>query len=297
MGRARPPAQLRTPRRYILWATPAPPLTSFMHALTRTVRFAINPRDLRDESSARDPNGFAGAPSFRGLARHYELQVRCQGPANPVTGYLVDIKDVDRAVRTCAIPAIQAACDSADSADPGSTLTRFLPTLRDSLDGTLRSVRWLLTPFHSVEAHVNDPTTVLIRQRFDFCASHRLNIPSLSGEENRRLFGKCNNPTGHGHNYQFEPCIAVPAGGAPPRFSLQSLESLAESSIIARFDHKNLNSDTAEFRDGSGLNPTVENIARVCFDLLAPEVARAGASLHSVTVWETDRTSCTYPAT
>jgi 6-pyruvoyltetrahydropterin/6-carboxytetrahydropterin synthase len=72
-----------------------------------------------------------------------------------------------------------------------------------------------------------------------------------------------------------------------------------DETIIQRFDHKYLNVDTQEFRaEAGGLNPSVENIAKVCFDLLAPAIRRAapGVELRSITVWETDRTSCTYPA-
>jgi 6-pyruvoyltetrahydropterin/6-carboxytetrahydropterin synthase len=90
-----------------------------------------------------------------------------------------------------------------------------------------------------------------------------------------------------------EPCVELSAGGTA--FALSDLEQIADGLIIQRFDHKNLNTDTQEFLDGSGLNPSVENIARVCFDLLQPAVNRPGVTLRSVTVWESDRTSCTYP--
>jgi 6-pyruvoyltetrahydropterin/6-carboxytetrahydropterin synthase len=81
-------------------------------------------------------------------------------------------------------------------------------------------------------------------------------------------------------------------------FTLDTLERLAEDRIIRRFDHKNFNIDTPEFGGASGVNPSVENIARVFFELLEPGVREAGgggANLRSLTVWETDRTSATYP--
>lgn len=278
-----------------------------MPVLTRTVRFAINPAapstppsaPTAPSPAARDPNGYAGSPSMRGLGRHYELHIGCEGEADPATGYLVDIKDVDAAVRSAVIPLIDEACRRRPETDPAALLPDLLGALRRALPPAQR-LRWSLSPYYSVEMTTREPGVALLRQKFDFAASHRLHVPSLSDEENRRLFGKCNSPAGHGHNYQFEPCIAQPIDASGrAALSLQDLERLAESTIIRRFDHKYLNEDAAEFRVGEGgVNPTVENIARVCFDLLAAALAREApsATLRSVTVWETDRTSCTYPA-
>ena len=138
---------------------------------------------------------------------------------------------------------------------------------------------------------------VTLRQSYEFSAAHRLHVPSLSDAENRQLFGKCNNPAGHGHNYRVEPVVAVKVGAEGARFSLADLERLTEEHIVARFDHKHLNQDTREFGPGpGGVNPSVENIARVFFEALAGPVRAAGAdaTLRSVTVWETDRTCATY---
>ncbi|MEX2217327.1 MAG: 6-carboxytetrahydropterin synthase [Phycisphaerales bacterium] len=269
-----------------------------MLTLTRTVRFAVNPPRLGPAATREGPNGYAGSPPVRGLGRHYEIDVVCGGGVDPVTGYLVNIKDIDRAVHATAVPLIARACAERPDADPAD----LLPEIREGLASTalgarIRSVRWRLSPYYSVEMASQEPGTVLLRQRFDFSASHRLHSPALSEEENRRLYGKCNNPSGHGHNYQFEPCVAMPGAGGERRFALDDLERLAEETIIRRFDHKNLCADTREFAAAGGLNPSVENIARVFYDLLAPAVreAGAGAQLRSITVWETDRTSATYP--
>jgi 6-pyruvoyltetrahydropterin/6-carboxytetrahydropterin synthase len=279
-----------------------------MPVLSRTVRFSINPASAPQGSSPsdRDPNGYAGSPSMRGLGRHYEVIVRCAGEPDPATGYLIDIKAIDRAVRQAVVPLIQDACVTRPTIDPLLLMPALTAALAAALPGA-QSMRWFLSPYYSLEmatAHAQAPSTLpvaLLRQRFDFSASHRLHVPSMSDEENRRAFGKCNHPSGHGHNYQFEPCVAVPVkDDGTTSLTLQSLERLADRLIIQRFDHRYLNNDTEEFRTGArgGLNPTVENIARVCYDLLAPAIAREapGATLRSLTVWETDRTSCTYPA-
>lgn len=265
-----------------------------MFLLKRRVRFAIN--DDQDATAAlpRGSNGFADAPAVEGLGRHYELEFTCRGELDPDTCYLVDIKDADRAVRTAAVPIITRAIRHAPAASPLPMLPEILAALRQSLDARAWSVRLHLTPTYSLEAVMTDPSTVLLRQRFDFAAAHRLHNPALSDADNRARYGKCNNLRGHGHNYQFEPCVAI--NPAASTFSLATLESLAAGVLLDRFDHKHLNEDTIEFSQAQGVIPSVENIARVFFTLLAPAIRDAGAELRSMTVWETDRTSATYPA-
>lgn len=266
-----------------------------MPTLERTVRFCINPGDAGPSPA---PNAFAGSPSMRGLGRYYEITVRCAGEVNPLTGYLLDIKTIDESVRAHAVPLIARACRESPGADPASLMPSLFAALSRPLAALLHAVRWRLTPYYSVEMASSDTSTVLLRQRFDFSASHRLHVPSMSDEENRRAFGKCNSPSGHGHNYRLEPAVAVRLTPDGPAFTLADLERIANETVIRRFDHKNLNTDTTEFADGRGVNPTVENIARVCYDLLAPAIAHASggrAELRAVTIWETDRTASTYP--
>lgn len=266
-----------------------------MVRLTRTVRFAVNPGH---PGGGDDPNGYAGSPAIRGLGRHYEIEVACAGEPDPSTGYLIDIKDIDRAVRTVLVPAIERACEQTPTAHAADVMAPLLGGLARALPAPLESVAWRLTPYHRVQMSPSSPTTVLIRQRFDFSAAHRLHVPTLSDAENRERFGKCNNPEGHGHNYQVEPCVRTPLAPTGPWLTLEALERVVERAIIERLDHKHLNRDVPEFAGADGLNPTVENIARVCFDLLDQRLKAEApaATLQSVTVWETDRTCATYPA-
>jgi len=271
-----------------------------MLELSRSVRFCINPAPA-PAGSGRDPNGFAGSPSLRGLGRYFEARVHCTGEIDRTSTYLIDIKEVDRAIHSAVVPVLHDACASRPETEPAALMPALVAPLAAAIGPRLRSLQIFPTPYHSLEMTAADQNTVLLRQKFDFSASHRLHIPSLSDEENRRLFGKCNHPSGHGHNYQIEPCIAVTLGAVKPAMGLGQLERLVEETIIKKFDHKYLNTDTTEFRTGpgeSGVNPSVENIAKVCFELLGAAVLREcpGAKLRSITVWETDRTSCTYPA-
>jgi 6-pyruvoyltetrahydropterin/6-carboxytetrahydropterin synthase len=235
---------------------------------------------------------------MRGLGAHYELDVRCRAPVDEITGYSLNIKDIDQAARATIIPAIAAAfARAAASADPATILRDSLAPLNSALAGRLDAVTWRLSPFYSVEMAAASPSRAVLRQQFEFAASHRLHVPGLSEQANRDCFGKCNNPSGHGHNYRVEPAVEVPVGTQQP-FTLLDLEAITKRTVIDRFDHTNLSIDRPEFIPPAGLNPSVENIAKVCFDLLAPAIAAAGhgATLRSITVWETDKTSCTYPA-
>jgi len=100
-----------------------------------------------------------------------------------------------------------------------------------------------------------------LTRRYPFSASHRLHVDSLSDEENRELFGKCNNPFGHGHNYVLEVSVT---GDAEPGFGMlidrAELDRLVRESVLDDIDHRDMNADVPEFQE---LNPTTENLAIV----------------------------------
>ena len=262
-----------------------------MARLRRTVRFSINPG-----GETGGVNGSAGIPAMHGLGRYYEIDLTCRGEPDPLTGYLVDIREIDRIVRTMLVPIIAKACEQTPTVHPATLMPRLVEAVRIAhLEGA-ESLRWRLSPYHTVEMPVQGSEEwAEIRVRFDFAAAHRLHVRAMSDEENRRVFGHCNNPNGHGHNYQIEPCVRVRVAASP--MPVARIEELVKAAILDRFDHTNLNCDTAEFAPDSGVNPSVENMARVFFGLLEARIAEAdpNASLVSMTVWETERTSATYP--
>jgi len=263
-------------------------------SLERTIRFFVNPRPERSPDAS---SGFAGKPGPDGLSRYYEIDTVCRGEPDPTTGYLVNIKTIDRAVRSAALAVLEPAARDRPETDPadliGEIRDRAAAELARDSDAELVRLTWRLGPRHAWSTMTDHPKAVELRQRFDFAAAHRLHVPSLTDAENRATFGKCNNPSGHGHNYQVEPAVRVPVSCA---FSQADLTRLTEQHVIDLFDHTHLNVDTPDFDPDTGVNPSVENIARVCFDKLKGPVADRGAELASVTVWETDRTSCTYPS-
>jgi 6-pyruvoyltetrahydropterin/6-carboxytetrahydropterin synthase len=130
-----------------------------------------------------------------------------------------------------------------------------------------------------------------LTRRYRFCASHRLNSADLTEDQNRELYGKCNNPHGHGHDYALDITVAGTVDEETGLLlRLQDLDSLIGESILREFDHRNLNQDVAEF---SGLVPTSENLARVIENRLKekwPSHFSAGSPvLEKVSLHETKR--------
>ena len=98
-----------------------------------------------------------------------------------------------------------------------------------------------------------------LTRRYRFSASHRLHTPALSESENARVFGKCNNPYGHGHDYVLEVTVEGPLDAETGRVvDLEHLDLLVRREILEPFEHRNLNADVPEF---TGVVPTSENIA------------------------------------
>ncbi len=131
---------------------------------------------------------------------------------------------------------------------------------------------------------------VVMTESFEFAASHRLCCADLSDDQNQKLFGKCSNPSGHGHNY----VVQVSVTGQPDAQTGALLDHAAfqravKHRVVDHFDHKHLNSDCPEFSD---LNPTIENITRVIWERLKNEFAPA--CLHKVLVYETPKTYAEY---
>jgi 6-pyruvoyltetrahydropterin/6-carboxytetrahydropterin synthase len=136
------------------------------------------------------------------------------------------------------------------------------------------------------------PTRVAVFRREHFNAAHRLHNPNWSDEKNERVFGKCNNPNYHGHNYDLTVQVT---GEIDPEtgyvMDTKVLSNFIKSEVTDRFDHKNLNLDTEEFAD---LNPSAENIAIVIYNRLRA-VLDPALDL-KIRLYETERNFVEYPA-
>ena len=133
---------------------------------------------------------------------------------------------------------------------------------------------------------------ISVFRKAHFNAAHRLHNPKWSEEKNQAVFGLCNNPNYHGHNYELEvKVIGVPDPVTGMVVDLGWLANLIRVSVEERFDHKNLNLDTEEFRD---LNPTAEHICQVIWRILRGHLT-ADYDLQ-VRLYETPRNFVEYPA-
>jgi len=132
---------------------------------------------------------------------------------------------------------------------------------------------------------------VAVYRKEHFNAAHRLYNPKWDDAVNEKVFGKCALPHYHGHNYELE----VKVTGKPDKktgyvIDMKELSNLIRREVHTRFDHKNLNLDTAEFKD---LNPTAENIVRVIHKLLRPHIDKKMGL--QVRLYETPRNFVEYP--
>lgn len=126
-----------------------------------------------------------------------------------------------------------------------------------------------------------------VTRRYRFSASHRLHSAALNDEENRQLYGKCNNPFGHGHDYTLEVTYTGKVDAETGLIAPGSeIDRLVEDKILRRFASKNINLDVSEFADRV---PTTENVAAVIAAILQKSWCIGSASLARVHVQETDR--------
>ena len=124
-----------------------------------------------------------------------------------------------------------------------------------------------------------------LTSRYRFSASHRLDTPALSPEENRKLYGKCNNPHGHGHDYVLEITVDGPVDQDGQVVNREALDAVVRERVLARLDHKNLNADIPEL---AGSVATTENLATLVQGALA-EGWTLPARLARVRISETAR--------
>jgi len=133
---------------------------------------------------------------------------------------------------------------------------------------------------------------VAVYRKEHFNAAHRLYNPAWDDKRNDEVFGLCNNPNFHGHNYEV---IVKVTGEKDPEtgyvIDLKFLKEIVRETVIKRFDHKNLNLDTEEFKN---MNPTAENIVVVIYDLLRDRIDKE-LDL-KVILYETERNFVEYPA-
>ncbi len=131
---------------------------------------------------------------------------------------------------------------------------------------------------------------VYVTRRATFSASHRLHNPLLSAADNERIFDKCNNAHGHGHNYVLEVTVCgIPDPLTGYVLDLKRLRDIIEENIIAKVDHRHLNEDVDFLR---GIIPTAENLAWAFWQILEPKIP--AGTLYSIRVYESENNFVEY---
>lgn len=263
-----------------------------MHKLSRLVRFSINPFLPEDNSGF---NSFVSRPAGEGLSIFFELSVMLIGEIEPATGFVVNVNDVDKKVQEYVVPIFsrQIREDFRQGKHIGFfEITKLLKSAWGQLadkfgPARLGELSLALNPFRKVRVDCEDCKMSYFSEKFEFMATHKLWNDNFSDERNRKVFGKCANPAGHGHNYVVEVTIKNQAGNGS--FSIGDFEKVVDDEFVKLVDHKNLNVDVPRFAKAI---PTVENIAAFAWERLVSKFGEA--VLHCVTVWETDKTYCSY---
>ncbi len=273
-----------------------------MVRLGRLVRFSVDPFLDPEVAGA---NSYASKPAGEGLGLFLELAVELVGPVSDQTGLLLNVVDIDRIARRFAVPVFAVAVSRRLRRGEHISLAavaEILQQVHEHLDGRFPGARvdrlaLKLNPYRILAMDTKEPGMVYFSEKFEFAATHKLWNDSFSGEQNIETFGKCANPSGHGHNYLVEVTIKMSAGSLPDAAQTPNPESMrigrfeqiVDARLMQLLDHKNLNVDVPAFYKTT---PTVENLAMFAWQRLAGEFDPA--QLHCVTVWESDRTWCSY---
>jgi 6-pyruvoyltetrahydropterin/6-carboxytetrahydropterin synthase len=232
---------------------------------------------------------FGLCSNINGHGHDYVLEIMVRGPLDETTGIVINITDIKQIVEELVNEELN-----------GKFLNYEHPYFQQHIPTTENIVTYLWNQLDSkfkgcelykIKLYENQflfsqrgrDSMIHLTRKYHFSAAHRLHSHLLTDSENKEIFGKCNNPHGHGHNYFLE----VTVSGEPDTvtgmvMNLSELDQTVNQVVIDKFDHKHLNLDTEEFRD---LNPTSDNLVVVVWNMLSPHLPK----LFKVGVWETDK--------
>jgi len=241
---------------------------------------------------------FGSAARTRAHGHDYEIEATVRGEIDHTTGMVMNIK----VLKDLLVEKVVSRLDNRLLNEEVAAFREKAPTLEEIARwawgeiapaipvGALHRIRVAETPALFVEYHGGGTAEMFVTRVYDFSAAHRLHSDAMSAEENHRVFGKCNNPNGHGHNYVLELTVKGALDGRTGTIaSLGEIDALVDEEILRPFDHKSLNHDVPDFR---GVNPTAENIARVIWRRLHGRLSRG--EIHKVRLVETPRNAVEY---
>jgi 6-pyruvoyltetrahydropterin/6-carboxytetrahydropterin synthase len=218
---------------------------------------------------------FHACSNRAGHGHNYTVEVTIDGPLDAETGMLMNLRELKDILQTTVI-------DPLDHKNLNVQVPFFadhVPTLENICHYIWQTVSPQVAPYtlsylkvienEMLYAEKTEHTVSLTRS-YDFAASHRLFNPTFSDERNWEVFGICNNPNGHGHNYELQVTVSgVPHPQTGLLMDLGELDQLVDTHLLRHVDHKHLNLDVPFF---DGVIPTAENIVVVFWQQLAPHV-------------------------
>jgi len=239
---------------------------------------------------------FGKSAATHAHGHNYDIRLTVKGKVDPRTGMVVNIKDIDRILKE----VVDAQLDHQHYNLTVERLRNRWPTLETLAPFVWDEIRPRLEGCEpaGVQVFENEDfyseyfggEMVYLTRVYRFCAAHRLHNPNLSDEENRELFGKCNNPHGHGHNYTLEITVkGVPDERTDCLLDIGEMDRAVQEKILDPFDHVYLNLDTEAFRS---INPSSENMIRTFWEIL--ETRFQPAALHRIRLWETSKSAFDY---
>ncbi len=272
-----------------------------MYYLTRQTAFeASHYNRIPELSEAENVALFGAAANPNSHGHNYVLEVMVKGELDADNGMVINLVTLDALLKAEVLahydhrhlnlqhpvfsrnPHLQPTNENIAIEIWG----RLAPSLPG---GLLHRVR-LYSATTQFADYYGEGQMVYLTKVYEFSAAHRLHSHVLSDAENRDIFGKCNNPAGHGHNYVLEVTVKGDVDAKTGLVAgLNLLDEAVAARVYARFDHKHLNLDAPEFET---LNPTSENFVRVLWDALEPAVAPV--SLHRIRLRETPKNHFDY---
>lgn len=245
-----------------------------MH-LTRKARFSAahlcrNPA----WPEARNRRVYGTCAVGSGHGHDYVAEFTFGGPVDPRTGIVLNLSEVKDRLAAVIEPLDLSHLNHDHEAlkGPAPTSERLVRYLWQALGkgtgpGVLKRIRLHESRTRNIE-YTGDDSMVYVTRSVEFNAAHRLHSIRLSDEENVRIFGKCNNPHGHGHNYELAVTVRGPVDEETGTvIDMGRLDDILQQEVVDRYDHRHLNHDLEEFRS---VNPTSEELLRVIWKRLLP---------------------------
>jgi len=262
---------------------------------TRRFEFSASHRYWRDDwSKEHNERVFGKCTSPYGHGHNYTLDVTIKGAPDPITGMVMNLTDL----KAC-VGEVLEEFDHKHLNEDTTYFKERIPTTENivrvlwgligpRLPGEVALARLRLYEMSDLWAEYAGEDEASFTRSYGFSAAHRLHAPSLSDEQNRAIFGKCNNPNGHGHNYTLEVTVRGAVAAATGMvIDLVDMDRIVRG-VLDELDHKHLDREVAGFVDQTS---TAENIVVYLWDRLAPHFA---GHLAHLKLWETKKNIVEY---